>query len=241
MTSQLIGIGVGTGDADLITVKAYKLLQSASADNTVLAYIQPLDNASMARGSSMARRIVTPHIADVHISEIILPMPMQTNTASASAVYDKGAEQILHAVQSGKTVLFLCEGDPLFYGSFMYIYDRLHRHITIHIIPGINSVASACSVAQIPFASRNDICTIIPATVDATVLTQHLQSANSIAIMKIGQHLPKVKTALRGANRLKNAICVQYATLPNQCIIPVSQVTKAPYFSIIISTVQNLY
>ena len=233
---QLIGIGVGTGDADLITLKAYKLLQSASVDCTVLAYMQP------AGKPSMARRSVAPHVpVGGDMGEIVLTMPMQTDTATAAAVYNRGAEQILAVIGTGKTVLFLCEGDPMFYGSFMYIYDRLHRQVPTQIVAGITAVSAACSVAHIAFASRDDVCTIVPATLDMGVLAQHLQSADSIAIVKIGRHLHKVKTALKTTNRLDKAVCVAYATLPHQCILPLMEVRQAPYFSIIISTRHQLY
>ena len=226
MTAQLIGMGVGPGDKDLISLTAYKILQNA----TVIAYIAPPEKPSLARS------IVAEHLPSTLVCEIVLTVPMRTDTTTATAVYDKGATQILQAIQSGQSVIFLCEGDPMFYGSFIYIYKRLYKTVTTQIIPGINAISAGCSVAQIAFSSRSDICCILPATLPEKTLIQYIQTANSIAIIKIGRHLNKVKSALIATHTLDKAICVIEATMGSQQITPVQNINEVPYFSIIFIT-----
>lgn len=221
MTGILYGIGVGTGDSDLITLKGYKILQSVDS----IAYIKTPTSPSM------SHTIASPHIPQ-GIQNIVLTMPMRTDTTHATAIYDTGADTILHAVQNNKRVAFLCEGDPMFYGSFMYIYERLHTHIPIEIVAGISSVCAGCSVAQIPFASRQDICSIIPATAPYDKILATLENADSIAILKIGRHLEKIKRALDTYHMLKTATCVLYATMDTQRIVPLQDLDTAPYFAI---------
>ncbi|MBT4907708.1 MAG: precorrin-2 C(20)-methyltransferase, partial [Rhodospirillaceae bacterium] len=113
-TGTVIGIGVGPGDPELITLKGARILSEA----TVVAYPAP------ETGDSLARAIAAPHLrADA--TEIAIRMPLSSNRFPVEAVYDRAAEEIGTHLAQGQNVAVLCEGDPFFYGSFMYVFARL--------------------------------------------------------------------------------------------------------------------
>ena len=229
--AKLIGLSVGTGDSELITLKGYNALQTAD----VIAYIHTPNKPSM------AREIIRPHIPK-NTNELPIEMQMQTDTTGATNTYDNACEQIKPYLDNDKTVVFLCEGDALFYGSFMYIYDRLQDYTDTEIIPGITSVSASCSVAKLPLVSRNDILTILPATTDKDTLYNAINNADSIAIMKVSKHLEKVKSVINDLGLMDCSICVINATTTEQQITPLSKLTTAPYFCIIlIRKNQKLY
>ena len=99
------GLGIGPGEPDLITLKAYNVLQKAD----VIAY------PALEDGVSLARQIVDPHIPEGRI-EIAIRIEMGK---PADPVYDAAALEIGKHLADGKTVAVLCEGDPFLYGSFM--------------------------------------------------------------------------------------------------------------------------
>ncbi|MEM6276030.1 MAG: SAM-dependent methyltransferase, partial [Pseudomonadota bacterium] len=104
----LYGVGLGPGDPELITLKAARLIKAAP----VIAY------PTLAGAESFARRIAS-SLIDTEKTEIAIDVPMSVAREPAQAAYDTGAERISRALEGGRDVVCLCEGDPFFYGSFM--------------------------------------------------------------------------------------------------------------------------
>ena len=129
MTGTLYGLGIGPGDPELITLKALKRLQAVP----VIAYPAPQE------GDSLARAIVAPHL-DGAQREIAIRMPMVAARFPAQEVYDRAAEAIGGELEAGRDVAVLCEGDPFFYGSFMYLFGRMAERYPVEVIPGVSSL-----------------------------------------------------------------------------------------------------
>lgn len=225
MTGRLYGIGVGPGDPDLLTLKAHRLL----VDCEVLAYPAP-DS-----GSSFARSIVAQFIPDRAL-EIPIVIPMSTQRFPAKSVYDQAAGEIAVHLDEGRNVVVLCEGDPFFYGSFMYLFERLAGAYSIEVVPGVSSLMASAAALQRPLAARNDVLTIIPAPLPEELVAKKLEGSDAIAIIKIGRHFSKIRTMIEKAGLLDCAGYLERVTLDNQKIFPLAAVVeeKAPYFSIIL-------
>ena len=224
-SGTLYGVGVGPGDPDLLTLKAARLIENAK----VLAYPSP-------EGSeSFARSIVACHIPN-GCEEIDMPVPMRTERFAAQSVYDEGAERIVAHLDAGQDVVVLCEGDPFFYGSFMYLHNRLSDKFNVEIVSGVSSlVACAGRLAQ-PLAGRNDVLTVLPGPMDDDALEERLSLGGSFVIIKVGRHLPRIRALLERKGMLANAGYVERATLPSEKILPLADVDEScvPYFSMIL-------
>ncbi|MFT6579660.1 MAG: precorrin-2 C(20)-methyltransferase [Alphaproteobacteria bacterium] len=228
MTGILHGVGVGPGDPELITLKALRLLR----DSPVIAWPAPLT------GESMARAIAAPHInargPDNAPVEIAIRMPMVEERFPAQSVYDTAAQEIATHLEAGRDVVALCEGDPFFYGSFMYLFGRLAERFPVEVTPGVSSLTASAAALAAPLAARNDVLTILPAPLPTADMKQRLQEADAVAIIKIGRQLDKVKAVLAELGLLENARYIEHATMGSQQILPVTDVTSAPYFSMIL-------
>jgi len=225
MSGTLYGVGVGPGDPELVTRKAWRLIENAS----FVAYPAP-DNAD-----SFARRIAAEAIAP-NATELPIIIPMRADRFPAQDVYDEAATRIAERLDAGDDVVTLCEGDPFFYGSFMYLWARLRAHPTI-VVPGVSSVMACASAWQRPLTARNDMLTVIPATRPAEDIRQALERAEAAAIMKLGRHFEKVRGILRDLGLEDRAGYVERASLPEQRVIPLADVKgEAPYFSMILVT-----
>lgn len=229
MSGVLYGVGLGPGDPELMTLKAYRLISGAE----VIAY--PI----LERGESFARSIAADAIGD-DVEEIAVSVPMSVERGPAQAAYDAGAERIAKRLRDGKDVVVLCEGDPFFYGSFMYLFSRLSEEFECEVVPGVTSVtACAASVAK-PLTARNEVLTIIPGPIDEAALEARVAAAEAVAIMKVGRHLPKIRAVLERLNLTQYAHYVERATLPNQVVLPLVDAPEtAPYFSMILVTKGN--
>jgi len=220
----LYGIGLGPGAPDLLTLRAARLIGAAR----VVAYPALAGGESFAR--SIAASLIPPGAA-----EIVIDLPMTPERAPAQAAYDRGAAAIAAALDSGQDVMALCEGDPLFYGSFMYLLARLRDRYRVEIVPGVTSVSACTGAAALPLAARNETVTILPGPLSDTLLAERLRAADAVVIMKVGRHLPRLRALVAAEGHLARATYVELATLGSERIMPLSDApAEAPYFSMIL-------
>jgi len=224
VTGRLIGVGTGPGDPQLVTRRAWALIEGAR----VIAYPAP-DS-----GTSFARSIVAEAIAGDAV-EIPMIVPMRPGRAPAQSVYDDAATAIGGHLAAGRDVIVLCEGDPLFYGSFMYLLVRLRDSYPVEIVPGVNSL-SACAAAQAhPLVARSDVLTVLPGTLDDEALAAAIGAADAVAIMKIGRHMPRLRALVDRLGLTGHALYTSHASLPHERALALADAPDdAPYFSMIL-------
>jgi precorrin-2/cobalt-factor-2 C20-methyltransferase len=226
MSGILYGVGLGPGAPDLLTLRAARLIESAK----VIAY------PALEDGASFARSIAAGHIP-AGAREIVMPVPMTTERPPAQAAYDRGAADIAAALEAGEDVVCLCEGDPFFYGSFMYLFARLAPRFEVVVVPGVNSIAAVAASAGKPLVARNERLTVLPGPLSEAELTERIAGAESVAIMKVGRHLPKIRHVIEALGLTDRATYVERASLPQEVVLPLSEAPDAaPYFSMILLT-----
>jgi len=225
MSAKLYGLGVGPGDPELITLKALRILQRVK----VVAWPAPDD------GLSFARSIVAQYLKPDQL-EIPIIVPMKVARHPAKSVYDQAAATIASHLDSGSDVAVLCEGDPFFYGSFMYLFERLEKDYPCEIIPGVSSLMSSSAVLKRPLAARNDVLTIIPAPLADSEIEARILSADAIAFIKVGRHFARIRALLDKLDLTGSAAYVERASLENQRLMPLAEMgeASAPYFSMIL-------
>jgi precorrin-2/cobalt-factor-2 C20-methyltransferase len=221
---RLYGLGIGPGDPELITLKALRVLQSAP----VVAY--PVSNGS----KSLARSIVADYLGHAPL-ELPMYFPFKAEE-SAQPYYDKAAQTLADHLSRGQNVAVLCEGDPFFYGTFMYLFTRLAGRFRTEVVPGVSSLMASAAVLETPLTYRNDVFMVLPATLPADVLASRLAGADAAVIIKLGKHFRQVYEVLKQMGLLMRARYIQRATMSNQHIVSLDQVdpTQVPYFSMIV-------
>ncbi len=212
MSGTLYGLGVGPGDPDLLTLKAHRLLTSAR----VIAYPAP-DS-----GESFARAIVAKYIP-AGAREIPIVIPMRVERFPAQEVYDAAARDVSDVLEAGEDVIVLCEGDPFFYGSFMYLYARLADRYPAEIVPGVSSLGAVTAAARLPLIARDEVLNVLPATLPEEVLEHRLAGNDAVAIMKVGRHIGRVRRILQKLGMEERAVFVSHASLPKQIVCPVAE------------------
>ncbi|WP_422002574.1 precorrin-2 C(20)-methyltransferase [Roseovarius mucosus] len=226
MAGKLYGVGLGPGDPELMTLRAHRLIAGA----TVVAY------PALAGGESFARAIAAGVIAP-GAREIVMDVPMSVERAPAQAAYDRGAAEIADALDGGDNVVCLCEGDPFFYGSFMYLFARLSGRYEVEVVPGVTSIAACAARAGRPLVARNERLTVLPGPLPEAELRARIEGAESVAIMKVGRHLAKIRGVIEGLGLTAEAVYVERASLAEEIVCPLAQAPeKAPYFSMILLT-----
>jgi precorrin-2 C20-methyltransferase/precorrin-3B C17-methyltransferase len=230
---RLYGVGLGPGDPELVTVKAARIIERAD----VVAYHQG------PRKRSNARRIAEPYVR-AGVTEELLEYPVTTGItdhpggyAGAMAdFYEHCAKRLAAHLAAGRDVVVLAEGDPLFYGSYMYVHDRLSEHFETEVVPGVPAFAAATAALGTPLARQTDVLTVLQGTLPRPELARRLADTDAAIIMKLGRTFPEVRAALTEAGRLAGAWYVERASMTEERWLPVSDVDPegVPYFSLIV-------
>lgn len=235
MTTQgtIWGVGLGPGDPELMSVKADRLLRSASH----VAFFRK------ARRTGQARQILGDMLRS-DVVEIAMEYPVTTEIPLSdpkyneilSAFYADHAAKLRALSDQGTDVVVVSEGDPFYYGSFMHLYTRLRDHCPVEVVPAITGMSAAWTATGEPVTWGDDIMTALMGTLPRETLVAQMQQADALVIMKIGRNIDKIRTALREAERFDQAWLVEYASMPNQTVQKLSEADDkiTPYFSIII-------
>lgn len=221
----LHGVGVGPGDPELLTVKAARLISGAS----VIAYLAANGRDSTAR--DIAKSYI-PHTA-LHL---VIDMPMRVEREPGEKAYDAGAAAIAAHLEQGRDVIMLCEGDPFFYGSFMYLFARLAGRYPCVAVPGVTSITASAAALRRPLSARNEVVKVLPATLPEDRLREELMTAESAVLIKVGRHLNKVRNVLGLLDLSSRADVIIRATHEDQVVTPLLNITEdhLPYFSSIL-------
>lgn len=230
---RLFGLGVGPGDPELMTVKAVRLLRQVPVVAYLAAKGKKGNALTIVEGYLKPEQQTLPLIYPVTTEK--LPAHLDYETL-VSDFYDQSAEEVAAHLDAGRDVAVICEGDPFFYGSFMYIHDRLAARYDTDVVPGVCSVLGAASVLGAPLVYRNQSLGILSGVLPEDELKRRLGDLEAAAIMKLGTNFEKVRKVVTELGLLDRALYVERATMQNQKIVPLAEVDpkSAPYFSIIL-------
>jgi precorrin-2/cobalt-factor-2 C20-methyltransferase len=233
MSGRLMGIGVGPGDPELVTLKAMRALAQA---DLVVHFAK---NGSL----SQARAIAAAHLK-AGTPELPLFYPMTSEhprdgsryREALRAFYDQAAATLATHLDAGRVVAVICEGDPLFYGSYMHLHVRLAPRYPAQVIAGVTGMSGCWSAAGAPIAQGDDVLMVMPATLPESELERRFKDADAAVIMKLGRHLPKIRAVLARTGRLARAIYVERGSTEAAVMMRLADKgdDAAPYFAIVL-------
>ncbi len=120
----------------------------------------------------------------------VLPAPLSYEQV-ISDFYDAAAEEVAAHLDAGRDVAVICEGDPFFYGSYMYLHDRLSTRYEAEVVPGVCSMLGGASVLGAPLVYRNQSLSVLSGVLPHEDLKRRLADADAAVIMKLGRNFPK--------------------------------------------------
>jgi precorrin-2/cobalt-factor-2 C20-methyltransferase len=233
VSGRLIGVGVGPGDPELMTLKAMRALREA---DLVVHFAK---NGS----ASHARTIAACHLK-AGVAELPLHYPLTSEVPRHGSVYrdalrefyDAAAATLAAQLDAGRAVAVICEGDPLFYGSYMHLHVRLAPRYPTQVIAGVTGMSGCWSTAGAPIAQGDDVFMVLPATLPEGELERRLKDADAAVVMKLGRHLPKIRRTLARIGRLDRAIYVERGSTAAAVLMRLADKPDdvAPYFAIVL-------
>ena len=191
---ELIGIGVGPGDPDLLTVKAVNAIQNA---DVIMCPASKEDRPSIALS-------VVDSIIDKSKNQEILKLifPMTKDKDVLVETWKKNAKIMAEKVLTGKNVVYLTVGDPFLYSTWIYMYRDIsenHPDINISVIPGIVSMFTFASKVGVSIAEGAEKVAIIPSCYDLSSVKEIAKNSESMIFLKDGRYFDQVIQVLKDA------------------------------------------
>lgn len=204
------GIGVGPGDAELLTVKAINAIKNSDV------IIAP---KSEKKDESLALTIAKPYLsADTEI--VFQTFPMIKKFEETDEIFEKNKTEIYNFIIAGKNVGFLTLGDPMFYSTYIYVFKLLkNMGVEIETIPGIPAFLAISSYLNRPLVYGDDILTVIPATADSEKILTALRCSDKTVLMKVYKNFGEIVEMLENEKMLEESVLVSRCGLQGEKII----------------------
>lgn len=230
MAGKFIGVGVGPGAADLLTMRAVNTLKNA---DVVCIPRSGKDNAVIALQT--AGEYISP---TVEILEINTPMTRDKSVLERE--WQKGAAEIVKHLNAGKTVAFITIGDSTLFSTYTYLLAKVRTlapQAQYESVPGVTSFAAASAALNMALAEGNEKLAIIPAVDDPAELDDILLRFPNAVLMKVAGKYDEIVTVLERNACLDKAVFVSRVGFEEQFItrnLPSLCGKKQDYLSMII-------
>ncbi len=216
MAGTFIGIGVGPGDPELITIKAVKALKTV---DVICVPISHEHKPSMAL--AMVKQIIDERQKPAEILELVFPMTK--DELNNRKLWVENAAIVAAKAKKGN-VAFITLGDPMLYSTFLNLYEcvkETYPEIELEIIPGVTSVTAAAASSKLPLAEKEEVVTIMPSDLNAALLEKTAKQADNIVFMKCAHHIKEFIPILLKAGFTKNSTIalVKRCTLPEEKVL----------------------
>ena len=204
MKGKFYGVGVGSGDPELLTIKALRVMKECEVIAIALSkeYIEKpiiINFEEQAEYEAALQECVAYQIALEAIPELkekellLLPMPMIKDMQKLKLIHEADAIKVIENLKKGKSVAFITLGDPTVYSTVLYV----HKNYETQLIPGVPSFCSAAARLNIGLVENRDELHILPASYE---IEQSLRLPGTKILMKTGKQLAKVKQLIKNEN-----------------------------------------
>ncbi|MFF8928312.1 precorrin-2 C(20)-methyltransferase [Streptomyces longwoodensis] len=230
-SSRLIGIGVGPGDPELVTVKGVNALRAAD-----VVVVPVMDTGERGR----AEATVLHYVPAEKVLRVVFALNERTDRARREAAWDEAGRQVAELLGRHGTVAFATIGDPNVYSTFTYLahtVGELVPGVAVETVPGITAMQDLAARSGAVLTEGTEPLTLVPVTAGSAVLKDALAGPGTVVAYKFGRHAAEVAEVLRETGRLDDAVWGASLGLPGESIRPAAgmDAEALPYLSTLIA------
>lgn len=225
---RLVGVGVGPGDPEHLTLKALAELERADR-----VFVPETDTTR--GGAGRAERIVAPHVPAERIERLLFAM---RDDDARAGNWDRAGAAIAEVVRTGGTAAFATIGDPNLYSTFTYVAETVRALVTgvaIDTVPGITALQDLAARSGTVLAEGDERLALVPWPAGEGHLRDALDGFDTVVVYKGGRHLPRVLETIRASGRLESSVFGEQLGLDDEDVKPAAdREGAAPYMSTVI-------
>ncbi|WP_190200145.1 precorrin-2 C(20)-methyltransferase [Streptomyces djakartensis] len=231
MSSRLIGVGVGPGDPELVTVKGVNALRQAD-----VVVVPVMEGGERGR----AEATVLHYVPEEKIVRVVFALNERTDRARREAAWDAAGQRVAGLLRGHGAVAFATIGDPNVYSTFTYLAQTVAQLVpgtVVETVPGITAMQDLAARSGAVLTEGTEPLTLVPVTAGATVLKEALAGPGTVVAYKFGRQAHEVAEALRETGRIGGAVWGSALGLADESIRPAAELDDAPlpYLSTLIA------
>ncbi|MEU1413137.1 precorrin-2 C(20)-methyltransferase [Streptomyces sp. NPDC005731] len=231
MSSRLIGVGVGPGDPELVTVKGVNALRAADA-----VVVPVMDTLERGR----AEATVLHYVPEGKVVRVVFALNERSDRTRREAAWDAAGERVAELLERHSAVAFATIGDPNVYSTFTYLAQTVQELLpgtVVETVPGITAMQDLAARSGAVLTEGTEPLTLVPVTAGAAVLKDALAGPGTVVAYKFGRQAQEVARALRETGRLDDAVWGSALGLPEESIRPAADLEDGPlpYLSTLIA------
>ncbi|MFF6998701.1 precorrin-2 C(20)-methyltransferase [Streptomyces sp. NPDC008313] len=237
MSSKLVGVGVGPGDPELVTVKGVNVLRAA---DVVVVPVMAAPDGTDGGERGRAEATVVHYVPEEKIVRVVFALNERSDRARREAAWDAAGERVAQLLRSHTTVAFATIGDPNVYSTFTYLAQTVGELVpgtVIATVPGITAMQDLAARSGAVLTEGTEPLTLVPVTAGAAVLKEALSGPGTVVAYKFGRQAREVAEALRESGRVEGAVWGSALGLPEESVRPAGDLDDGPlpYLSTLIA------
>ncbi|CAM5331877.1 MULTISPECIES: precorrin-2 C(20)-methyltransferase [Streptomyces] len=231
MSSRLIGVGVGPGDPELVTVKGVNALRAAD-----VVVVPVMDSGERGR----AEATVLHYVPEEKVVRVVFALNERTDRSRREAAWDAAGDRVAGLLAEHAAVAFATIGDPNVYSTFTYLAQTIVAAVpgtVVETVPGITAMQDLAARSGAVLTEGTEPLTLVPVTAGSAVLKEALAGPGTVVAYKFGRQAREVAEALRESGRTAGAVWGSALGLPEESIRPAADLDDAqlPYLSTLIA------
>lgn len=235
--SRLVGVGVGPGDPELLTVKGVRELREAAV--VVVPVMAGADGRDLGQ-PGRAEATVLHHVPAERVVRVVFALNERADRARREAAWDAAGERVVGLLRERGPVAFATIGDPNVYSTFHYLAQTVRQALPgtqVATVPGITAMQDLAARAGAVLAEGTEPLTLVPVTAGSAVLKEALEGPGTVVAYKFGRLAGEVAGALRETGRLEGAVWGSSLGLDGESIRPAAELPEEPlpYLSTLIA------
>ncbi|MFE9858874.1 precorrin-2 C(20)-methyltransferase [Streptomyces sp. NPDC005780] len=229
--NTLVGVGVGPGDPELVTVKGVNALRDAA-----VVVVPVMDTGERGR----AEATVLHYVGAEKVVRVVFALNERTDRARREAAWDAAGARVAELLRTHGSVAFATIGDPNVYSTFTYLAHTIGELLpgtAVVTVPGITAMQDLAARSGAVLTEGTEPLTLVPVTAGADVLREALKGPGTVVAYKFGRLAAEVATALRETGRTEDAVWGSALGLPEESIRPAAELADGPlpYLSTLIA------
>lgn len=231
MSSRLIGVGVGPGDPELVTVKGVGALRAAA-----VVVVPVMDTGERGR----AEATVLHYVPAENVVRVVFALNERSDRARREAAWDAAGGRVAELLRERGSVAFATIGDPNVYSTFTYLAQTIAELVpgtVVETVPGITAMQDLAARSGAVLTEGTEPLTLVPVTAGVAALKDALAGPGTVVAYKFGRRAEEVAEALRETGRLDDAVWGSALGLAEESIRPAAELdgTALPYLSTLIA------